>query len=60
MTLKAIEKAVKTLNSEEQRKFLCDLPALINLSAEDFSRLKAAEKSFSFWNNPEDAVYDAL
>ncbi len=22
--------------------------------------LKAAEKSFDFWNNPDDAVYDAL
>ena len=55
-----IEKAIRSLKPEEQRKFLCDLPALIKLSAEDFSRLKAAEKSFSFWDNPEDAVYDAL
>lgn len=22
--------------------------------------LKAAEKSFEFWNNPDDAVYDTL
>jgi predicted DNA-binding antitoxin AbrB/MazE fold protein len=22
--------------------------------------LKTAEKSFDFWNNPDDAVYDAL
>ena len=60
MTLKAIEKAVKTLKPAEQRKFLCDLPLLIKLSAEDFARLKAAENSFSFWNNPEDAIYDTL
>ena len=27
---------------------------------ETFAWLKAAEKSFDFWNNPADAVYDAL
>ena len=26
---------------------------------ETFSSLKTAEKSFDFWNNPADAVYDA-
>jgi predicted DNA-binding antitoxin AbrB/MazE fold protein len=28
--------------------------------AEMFGWLKAAEKSFDFWNNPADAVYDKL
>jgi len=60
MTLKTLEKAVQKLKPEEQRKFLRDLPALIRLSKEDFARLKAAEKTFSFWNNPEDAIYDNL
>lgn len=55
-----LEKAVQKLKPEEQRKFLRDLPALIRLSKEDLARLKAAEKSFSFWNNPEDAIYDHL
>lgn len=27
---------------------------------EDLGWLKAAEKSFDFWNNEEDAVYDRL
>ena len=27
---------------------------------ETFGWLKAAEKSFEFWNNPADAVYDTL
>ena len=27
---------------------------------ENFAWLKAAEKSFQFWNNEEDAVYDKL
>lgn len=59
MTLKTIEKAVQKLKPEEQRKFLRDLPALI-LASDDLARLKAAEKSFAFWDNPEDAVYDKL
>ena len=27
---------------------------------ETFGRLKAAETSFDFWNNDDDAVYDSL
>ncbi len=27
---------------------------------EDFAWLKAAEDSFAFWNNPDDAIYDSL
>ncbi len=60
MTLKTLEKAVKKLKPEEQRKFLRDLPTLIRFSKEDLARLKAAEKSFSFWENPEDSVYDSF
>ena len=60
MTLKAIEKAVRLLKPGEQRKLLRDLPLLIKLSSEDMARLKASEKSFAFWNNPEDAIYDTL
>ena len=60
MTLKTIEKAIQSLNPEEQTQFLRDSPSLIRLSAEYMSRLRAAEKSFSFWSNPEDAVYDRL
>jgi hypothetical protein len=59
MTLESIEKAVKKLKPEEQKKFLRDLPALI-FDQEDLLWLKAAEKSFAFWDNPEDAVYDKL
>jgi hypothetical protein len=60
MTLKTLEKAIQKLKPEEQRKFLRHLPALIRLSKEDLARLKASEKSFAFWDNPEDAVYDKL
>ena len=60
MTLKMIEKAVRSLKPEEQRKFLRDLPSLIHLSKEDLARLNAAEKSFAYWNNPQDAIYGPL
>ncbi len=60
MTLKTVEKAVRSLKPEEQRKFLAHLPKLIRLKADDLARLKAAEKSFSFWNNPQDSIYDTL
>lgn len=30
------------------------------LRAETLGWLKAAEKSFEFWDNPDDAVYDRL
>jgi hypothetical protein len=60
MTLKSLEKAVRSLKPEDQRKFLRDLPFLIRLSKDDLARLKVAEKSFAFWNNPQDAIYDRL
>ena len=60
MTLKALEKAVRSLRPEDQRKLLSDLPSLLRLPAEDMLRLKMAEQSFGFWNNPQDAIYDRL
>ncbi len=60
MTLKSIEKAVKTLKPKEQRKLLADLPSLIRISPEDIARLKVAEKSFQFWNNSEDSIYNTI
>ena len=60
MTLKSLEKAVRSLKPEEQRKLLSDLPSLLRLSPEDVLSLKAAERSFSFWNNPQDEIYDRL
>lgn len=60
MTLKMLEKALRSLKPEQQRKLLSDLPALLRLSSEDMLRLKAAEQSFAFWNNPQDDIYDRL
>jgi predicted DNA-binding antitoxin AbrB/MazE fold protein len=42
--------AVYTVLSEDELRSL----------AEDLQWLKASEKSFEFWDNPEDAIYDTL
>jgi hypothetical protein len=60
VTLKTLEKCIRALKPEEQRKFLRDLPALIRLPKEDMARLRVAETSFAFWNNPQDDIYDSL
>jgi hypothetical protein len=60
MTLKTLEKAVREMKPEQQRRFLRDLPALIRMTPDDWARLKAAEKAFAFWGNPQDKIYDHL
>lgn len=42
-------KVYRVFSDEELRKV-----------SEDLGWLKAAERSFDFWNNKEDAVYDSL
>ena len=42
--------AVYTVLSEDELRGL----------AEDLEWLKVSEKSFGFWDNPEDAIYDTL
>jgi hypothetical protein len=60
-TLKDIEEAIKAFSAEEKRKLLADLPNLMDdLSPVDQDLLKIAEASFTFWDNPEDDVYDDL
>ena len=58
--LEKIEGDVARLGIEEQKTFLQDLPRLLKISLDDILLLKAAEKSFDFWNNPQDEVYDQL
>jgi len=60
MTLKTLEKTVRSMKPDQQRKFLSDLPSLLRIPNDDLLRLKAAERSFAFWNNSEDEVYDRL
>ena len=33
---------------------------VLNLSPEDLLWARLAESAFSFWDNPEDAIYDGL
>lgn len=58
--LEKVEKEISHLAPEEQRKLLLDLPRLLKISLDDILLLKVAEKSFDFWDNPEDSIYDNL
>src|SRR3989338_6028007 len=60
LTIEQIGNAIERSKPEEQRQLLARLPRLLGMSAEDIGWLKAAESSFEFWNNDEDAIYDKL
>lgn len=60
MKVEEIEQSIKGLSMEEQRKLLSDLPSVLRIPEKDLAFLKLAEKSFEFWDNPEDAIYDKL
>ena len=60
ITLEKIEKEIKDSTPQIQRRLLEHLPTLFKYSASDLSLLKLAGKSFDFWNNTDDAVYDRL
>ena len=60
---KRIEKIfdeIKNLSGNEQREFLSLLPKALNLAPEDLLWARLAESAFSFWDNPEDEIYDEL
>jgi hypothetical protein len=52
--------AVRRLPPESQREVLARLLSALALSSEDLPWLRLAESAFEFWDNPEDATYDAL
>jgi hypothetical protein len=52
--------ALKGLPPEAQQEVLNRLPSVLALSSEEMARLRLAESAFNFWDNPEDAAYDAL
>ncbi len=60
LSLDQLEATLRQAAPEQQRTFLARLPHLLDLSASDVGLLKAAERSFAFWDNPDDAVYDRL
>ena len=55
-----VEQAIKKFEPEKQRKLLIKLPRLLKIKIEDLYLLKLAEKSFEFWNNKEDSIYDTF
>ena len=58
MSPKEVAKAVKVWNPAKRREFLGYMSKYLAEENEDFFFLKAAESSFGFWDNPEDARYD--
>ena len=43
-----------------QVQLLRELPAHLKIAPDDVAWLKLAEPAFAFWDNPDDAAYDAL
>ena len=55
-----ISQDVKTVSKEEQRGLPRLLPKALDVTPEDLLWARLAESSFSFWDNPEDEIYDEL
>jgi hypothetical protein len=51
---------IKGLSGDEQREFLSLLPKVLKLSPEDLLWARLAKSAFTFWDNPEDEIYDEL
>ena len=59
-TVAEINEAIGKLSVKDQLELLHSLPERLKVSPEDLAWTKAAESSFAFWDNPEDAIYDGL
>ncbi len=59
-SLSTIEKALVAAKPQEQRQFLARLPRLLKISITDLTFTKLSEKSFGFWDNDTDSIYDKL
>lgn len=51
---------IKGLSEDEQREFLSLLPRALKVAPEDLFWARLAESAFSFWDNPEDEIYNEL
>ena len=51
---------IKGLSEDEQREFLSLLPKALKVTPEDLLWTRLAESAFSFWDNPDDQIYDEL
>ncbi|MDR3643317.1 MAG: hypothetical protein P4L74_06870 [Candidatus Doudnabacteria bacterium] len=59
-SIKRLEKILSQAAPKQQRLFLRKLPGLLKISWSDSTLLKSSQKSFGFWDNKEDAIYDKL
>jgi len=59
-TVAEITDAIDRLSAKDQIQLLQSLSTRLKISPEDLAWTKAAESSFAFWDNPEDAIYDNL
>jgi len=59
-TIEKIEEQIQKAKPEDQQHLLLKLPHLLNISSSDLVLLKLSERSFGFWNNLDDTVYDSL
>lgn len=59
-SVEEILEAVRDLPPEAQQEVLSRLPSVLALSPEELAWLRLAEPAFEFWDNSEDAAYDAL
>jgi len=59
-TVEEIEQAVEKLEVKDQLRLVQELPSRLKIAVEDIGWLKLAERTFEFWDNPDDAIYDQL
>jgi hypothetical protein len=59
-TVAEISEAIERLDVKEQVKLLQALPQHLKIDPDDLAWTRLAEPAFSFWDNPEDAIYDQL
>ena len=55
-----ITDAIEKLSAKDQLQLLQSLSTRLKISPEDLAWTKAAESSFAFWDNPDDAIYDKI
>ena len=59
-TVAEITEAIERLDVKSQVQLLEELPSHLKITPEDVGWLRASEKSFKFWDNADDAIYDSL
>jgi hypothetical protein len=57
-SVEEIVRAIERLDVREQLRLLLDLPAHLKISSEDVAAWRNTESAFTFWDNPDDAIYD--